>query len=129
VNPLWLIPVAVAGGVGAGLRYLVDVTATGILSRAGAGTGRFPWGILLVNASGSFALGVISGAVLPAELAVVLGTGLLGGYTTFSAVAVESWLLAEEGRRGASWANLVGTAAACVAAAVLGVAAGAALPA
>jgi fluoride exporter len=114
VNPLLLLMVAVAGGVGAGLRYLLDL----VVQRAVRT--RFPWGILVVNVSGSLVLGAVTGAALPADLLAVVGTGLLGGYTTFSAVAAESWLLAEEGRRGAAWANAAGTAIVCIAAASVG---------
>ncbi len=60
----------------------------------------FPWGILVVNVSGSFALGVITGlgAAIAPELSLVLGLGLLGGYTTFSTVSVETVLLAQRRR-------------------------------
>ena len=76
MSPLLFLAAALAGGVGAVLRYLVDV---GVARLAGR---RFPWGILIVNLTGSFALGVVTTA-LP-ETAFVLGAGLLGGYTTFS---------------------------------------------
>ncbi|AZS35549.1 Putative fluoride ion transporter CrcB [Microbacterium lemovicicum] len=123
MSPLLLLAIGVAGGVGAGLRYLVDTGVRRVVPR------RFPWGILLVNISGSFALGAVTGAVLSAELTAIIGTGFLGGYTTFSAVAVESWLLGEERRAGQAWGNLVGTALACIAAAGLGALVGRALTA
>lgn len=123
MNPLLLLEVAVAGGLGAGLRYLVDTGVRRVVHQ------RFPWGILVVNVTGSLALGMVTGALLPADLTVIVGTGLLGGYTTFSAVAVESWLLGDERRRGQAWANLMGTALACVVAAALGVLLGQALAA
>jgi CrcB protein len=97
--------VAASGGVGAGLRYAVDRLLT---PASGA---RFPLGILVVNVSGSFALGVLTGlgtAVAP-EAALVIGVGLLGGYTTFSTVSVESVLLAERRRRRDAALNLLGT--------------------
>jgi fluoride exporter len=114
MNPLLLLAVAAAGGVGAGLRYLLDLAVQRLVG------GRFPWGILVVNVTGSCALGAVTAAALPPEWTWLVGTGLLGGYTTFSAVSAESWLLAENGRRGAAWANAAGTAVACVAAASLG---------
>ncbi|KAA9106431.1 fluoride efflux transporter FluC [Microbacterium rhizomatis] len=116
MNPLTLLLVAVAGGVGAGLRYLVDAGVTAIAR------GRFPWGILVVNISGSFALGVVTGAVPASDLTWILGTGLLGGYTTFSTVAVETWLLGEKRDVRGLWGNVVGTAIACFVAAGIGVA-------
>jgi len=104
VNP-WLLVAALAGGVGAGLRYAVDRWLT-----PASGT-RFPVGILVVNVSGSFVLGVITGlgtAIAP-ELALVLGLGLLGGYTTFSTVSVETVLLAQRRRWRDAALNLFGT--------------------
>lgn len=92
MTPLVFVAVAVAGGVGAALRFLLDTAV-----RRATGD-RFPWGILVVNVSGAFVLGILS--MLPADEAWrwIVGTGLLGGYTTFSAVAVTTVLLAEEGR-------------------------------
>src|SRR5690606_24604274 len=96
MNPLWMLGVAAAGGLGAGLRYVVDIGVTRAV------TTRFPWGILVVNVSGSLALGVLTGmafagmsAVSP-EASLLIGVGFLGGYTTFSTVAVETALLGEQ---------------------------------
>lgn len=103
----WLLLAALAGGVGAGLRYLVDRLLTPASGQ------RFPVGILVVNVSGSFALGIITGlgtAIAP-ELSMVLGLGLLGGYTTFSTVSVETVLLAQRRRWRDAAANLFGTLA------------------
>jgi CrcB protein len=112
---------ALAGGVGAGLRYVVDVLVTG--SRAG----RITLGILVVNVTGSLALGVLTGvgvAVTGSDVAWVLGVGLLGGYTTFSTVALESSLLIADGETRRGWLNLAGTLVLCVGAATAGVALG-----
>ncbi|WZH37797.1 MAG: fluoride efflux transporter CrcB [Microbacterium enclense] len=96
MTPLVFAAVALAGGAGAAARYLLDVA---IRRRTGE---RFPWGILVVNLSGALALGILS--PLPADEAWrwIVGTGLLGGYTTFSAVAVTTALLADEGRARAA---------------------------
>ena len=112
----WLILAALAGGVGAGLRYVVDRLLTPARGM------RVPWGILVVNVSGSFALGVITGlgAAIAPELSLVLGLGLLGGYTTFSTVSVETVLLAQRKRRRDAALNLFGTLALAVLAAGLG---------
>ena len=117
---LELLVVAVAGGAGAGLRYVLDRLI------GARGRGGFPLGILVVNITGSFALGLLTGlgTVVVPQLAVVLGTGLLGGYTTFSAVSVDSVLLAERGRWRDAAADLLGTLVVCVAAAAAGVEAG-----
>jgi CrcB protein len=125
VNALELVAVAVAGGIGAGLRFLIDRAAMGWSHRH-----RFPLGILIVNVTGSFALGLLMGmgtALAPAPIVTVLGIGLLGGYTTFSTVSVETVLIAERGQtRRAAW-NLVGTLALALLAAALGMLAGTAL--
>lgn len=115
MSPWLLIVTAVAGGAGAGLRYTVDR-----LIPAPRG---FPLGILVVNVTGSFVLGFLTGLgfLLAPDVAVALGVGLLGGYTTFSTVAVESVLLAEKGRWWDAAANLLGTLALAVAAAVGGI--------
>ena len=115
VSP-WLLLVALAGGVGAGLRYVVDRLLTPTRG------GRFPRGILVVNVSGSFALGVITGlgAAIAPELSLVLGLGLLGGYTTFSTVSVETVLLAQRRRWRDAALNLFGTLVLAVLAAALG---------
>jgi CrcB protein len=115
VSP-WLLVAALAGGVGAGLRYVVDRLLTP------AGGARFPLGILVVNVSGSFVLGVITGlgtAIAP-ELSLVLGLGLLGGYTTFSTVSVETVLLAQRRRWRDAALNLFGTLVLAALAAGLG---------
>nr|WP_169583306.1 CrcB family protein [Microbacterium sp. MF43] len=114
-----MLLVALAGGAGAGLRYVVDRL---VPARRG-----FPVGVLLVNISGSLALGVLTGlgAVVAPQLGLVLGLGLLGGYTTFSTVSVESVLLAERGRWRDAAANLLGTLLLSAAAAAAGLGVGA----
>ena len=77
-----LAGLAAAGAVGAVLRYLVDRLVQG---RVGSD---FPYGTLVINVSGSLVLGFLTGAALHHGLAAgwltVLGTGLIGAYTTFS---------------------------------------------
>lgn len=100
MSPLIFALAAVAGGLGAGLRYLVDTGITRLLGR------RFPWGIVAVNVSGSFALGLVA-AALPEQLFVV-GAGLLGGYTTFSTAMLDSILLWRAGERRTSVLHSLG---------------------
>lgn len=76
------IGVAVLGGVGAVLRFSVDWLVS---MRAGF---RFPYGILVVNVSGAFVLGVLAGSALHGNGYLLAGVGLLGSYTTFS-----TWML------------------------------------
>jgi CrcB protein len=72
--------VAIGAAVGAALRFV-----TAHLLDA-----RLPWGTLLVNVAGSFLLGLFSGLTLSATTAALLGAGLTGGLTTYSAFAVQT---------------------------------------
>ncbi len=113
----------VGGGIGAGARYLLD----GAIMRGRKDA--FPLGILVVNIVGSFLLGLLAGVpqVSPAWLAII-GTGVLGGFTTFSTVAVETVLLAQRRRRDWAWVNLLGTFLVCLVAAAVGLAIGGLFP-
>jgi fluoride exporter len=112
------LAVALAAGTGAALRYAADVL---VQARFG---GRFPWGTLAVNVSGSLLLGVVAGlasrGVLPPSPAVVLSAGLLSGYTTLSTWAWETWTLSRDGRRARAAGYAAGTLAACLAAGAVG---------
>lgn len=122
MNGWLLLATAGAGGVGAVLRWALDLGAKRVVGD------RFPWGILAVNVLGSFALGVVVGALGASDLATVLGTGLLGGFTTFSSVAATTALMLERRATAAALANAFGTLALCLLAALLGSALGSALP-
>lgn len=84
--------IALAGGVGAAARFVLD----GAVARRHRS--RFPLGTMLVNTTGSLLLGLLTGAVISyggmSDLELVVGTGLLGGYTTFSTASVEAVRLA-----------------------------------
>jgi CrcB protein len=75
----------------------------GSLARAGAGAllphepGTWSWSTLLVNAVGAAALVLLVGAGPSREVRLLIGTGLLGGFTTFSAFTVDAALLVEAG--------------------------------
>jgi fluoride exporter len=112
----------VAGAVGAVLRYLVDHLVQPH-SRSG-----FPLGILVVNLTGSLVLGGLVGSashqgISPAWLTVV-GTGLIGAYTTFSTFTFDTVRLTEDGRWRVSLLNLVVSLGAGLGAAVAGLALG-----
>ncbi|MDE0545113.1 CrcB family protein [Microbacterium sp. C7(2022)] len=111
-----LVALAIAGGVGAGLRYILDRLWP---SRDGL---TVAWGIFIANVTGSFALGLLTGfgAAINSDMVLVIGTGLLGGYTTFSTVSVESVLLAERRQRRASLITTFCTLVAALAAAAAG---------
>ncbi|CAI9389847.1 fluoride efflux transporter CrcB [Microbacterium sp. T2.11-28] len=124
MSALELVALVIGGGLGAGGRYVVD----GLVMRGR--TGVFPLGILVVNVTGSFALGLLTGmaAVIGPLWMTILGVGVLGGFTTFSTVSVESVLLAQAGRRDWAWLNLLGTLVAAVIAAAVGFMLGGLLP-
>ena len=86
------IGVAVLGALGAVARFRVDSAVSSRLPSD------FPLGTLVVNVSGSFALGILVGASLAGDALLVLGTGLMGSYTTFSTWMTESVRLGESGR-------------------------------
>jgi CrcB protein len=96
---VWL-SLAVGAGCGAVLRFLLD----GAVSRAVSSS--LPVGTLAVNLTGSLALGVLDGAALPKDVALVFGTGLVGAYTTFSTWMFETQRLAEERQVGRAAQNL-----------------------
>lgn len=124
--------VAAAGGTGAALRHLVDTLVARRLRRDGA---TYPAGVLLINLSGSLLLGVVVGLAAgsvgsppPHDAAVaVLGTGLLGGYTTFSTAMLDVVTLLGAGRRRAALLHGPGMVLLGVGLAALGWWAGAAL--
>jgi CrcB protein len=102
-----LLGVGALGGVGALARFLLDGAVSDRMGTA------FPWGTLAVNATGSFALGLLAAGDL-------LGTGLLGAYTTFSTWMLETHRLSEEGRVRLAIVNVAGSLAVGLAAAALG---------
>ena len=103
-----LLLIGLGGFAGAISRYLVD----GLVSdRTGGG---FPWGTLVVNATGSFLLGLLFAmtaerAILPAEIRGPVMIGFIGAYTTFSTYMLESWILIEGGSYLPALANLGGS--------------------
>lgn len=107
MTALLLLAIAIAGGVGAAARLLLDGA---IRDRIGA---RYPWGTVVINLSGSFLLGLVTalaaGELLPEAWSLVLGTGLLGGYTTFSTASFETVRLVQEHRWAAAVGNGLGT--------------------
>lgn len=117
---LWL-GVAGLSATGALARFLLDAT---ISARAG---GRFPFGTAVVNLSGALALGVLTGLAIPHGLSLLLGTALIGSYTTFSTWTLETLLLAEDGRGRWALANVLGQIVLGLGVAAAGWALGAAL--
>ena len=118
VSPLAWVAFVVAGAVGAPLRYLVDIALTERTK------GTFPWATFVINVTGSFLLGLLTGLGLhhglPKTARLVLGTGFCGAYTTFSTFTFESVCLLEEGEPFAAAKNAAGTLVACALAAAAG---------
>lgn len=118
-----LVLIAAGGAAGAVTRYLVD---SFVADRLGAA---FPLGTLLVNLSGSFALGLlfalaVEHPALPASIRAPLMVGFLGAYTTFSTLMLESWRLVEDGALMLALANVAGSTVLGVVAVVAGLALG-----
>lgn len=109
-----LVVVAVGGTLGALLRWaLTEVVPDG---------GGIPWTTFAINVAGCFVLGVLPRLVrrAPHDVGLALGPGLLGGFTTFAAYADQARALVASGQAGLAAAYVVGTVAACLAAAALG---------
>lgn len=99
--------IAVAGGFGSVLRYLIARWAQGL-----AGEARFPFGTLAVNIVGCLAIGFLSAMFagkegMREEYRLAITVGLLGGFTTFSAFGFDTFFLLSSGHRAAGLANLV----------------------
>jgi CrcB protein len=91
--------------------------------------GAFPWGTFAVNVSGSFIVGVLFTVLTERWLVAPwlrssLTIGLLGAYTTFSTLSLESYRLLEDGAYGVAAANVLGSIAAGLAAVYAGVVVG-----
>lgn len=90
-----LVLVALAGGLGAVARFSLDSFITARWPAP------LPLGTVVVNVTGSLLLGLLTGWALGSdggEVLAVLGTGFLGGYTTFSTASVEAARLVRSGR-------------------------------
>lgn len=100
--------VFVGGGLGAALRHGVNV----LCARA-FGTG-FPYGTFIINITGSLVMGLIAGYLAFKGEAtqawrLFIMTGILGGYTTFSAFSLDAALLYERGEMGLALAYVTGS--------------------
>jgi len=99
-----ILLVLAGGGMGSLLRYGVS----GFFTKSGS---NFPLGTLLVNLSGSFLIGLLWGisekAVFHPNWKIFLFTGILGGFTTFSAYGLETFSLLRDGRTMFAMANIL----------------------
>ncbi len=121
MQPNVLLAIAIGGGLGSLARHYLS---TAIYAFTG---GTFPWGILTVNVIGGFTMGLI---VELSALKLDLGpewrafftTGILGGFTTFSAFGLETWQLLQSGRASAALLYALGSVVLGVAAVAAGIA-------
>ena len=118
MTPLVFVAVALAGGAGAALRLFLDGVVRARVRTA------LPVGTLLINVLGSLLLGLITGLALAAWLPeawhLVLGGGLMGGFTTFSTASVETVRLAQDRRSLSALVNGLGMLVLAVSCAFLG---------
>lgn len=115
--------VGLGGAIGSVLRY-----ATSLLAAHWLGD-QFPYGTMIVNLVGAFAIGFVQeiGAeaiMIPDHLRIFLTTGLMGGLTTYSTFSYETVRLAEAGAWVPAWANVLVTTAAALTLCFLGMASG-----
>lgn len=110
--------VCLGGAAGAVARFIVDGAVRARLRST------FPWATVLINVTGSLLLGVLTGLVLfrhtGTDARTIAGTGLCGGYTTFSTAMFESVRLLQQGAWVRAAGNWLGTVVLTTAAAALG---------
>jgi CrcB protein len=102
-----LAVIAAGGALGAAARY-------GLVVAWPTPAGGFPWAILAVNISGCLLIGFLMAFQPPMMARLFLGTGVLGGYTTFSAYTLDFQRLMSEARPELAVAYLFGTLAAAL---------------
>jgi CrcB protein len=117
---LYLI-VFLGAGIGGALRHGVNVGAVRLFGYG------FPFGTLIVNIAGSFMMGLLAGYFvfrpgIGQHLRLFLTTGVLGGFTTFSAFSLDTALLIERHNYGLAAGYMVGSVAASVSALFFGLA-------
>ncbi|MEM7209668.1 MAG: fluoride efflux transporter CrcB [Pseudomonadota bacterium] len=108
-----IIAVAAGGAVGAILRYAVVNAANVVWGH------HFPWGVLIANVAGSFALGLLgilfmSRFSVPDEIRLALLVGVLGAFTTFSAFSFDTLNLFEQGAIMKAAANVLANVFLCL---------------
>jgi fluoride exporter len=100
--------VFVGGGLGSTLRYLVNIVCPRLLGTA------FPYHTFIINITGSTVMGLIAGYLAfrgetAASWRLFLMTGILGGYTTFSAFSLDAAMLYERGEIGLALFYVLGS--------------------
>jgi CrcB protein len=113
--------VAIGGGLGAALRYGVNVGAPKLFGAD------YPWHTLIVNVTGCFVMGLLTELMalkfnIGQEWRLFLTTGILGGFTTFSAFALDFVLMAERREFMAAGGYVVASVVLSIAACFIGLA-------
>jgi CrcB protein len=108
------IGVAALGGLGAVARFALDSAVSALSGH------QFPLGTLVVNVTGAFVLGLLTGLGLTGRALLLAGTATIGAYTTFSTWMLETHRLAEDRQGAAAALNIALSLAAGVASAALG---------
>jgi len=115
-----VLAVAIGGALGSVLRYWASTGVYGLFGRG------FPYGTLVVNVTGCFAMGILfvllvermsDNTVLRAGILI----GVLGGYTTFSSFSIETFNLIEQGAVLKAAANMAASLLVCLGATWIGV--------
>ncbi len=96
------IGVGVFGALGAYARFYIGGAVTSRLPSD------FPFGTFVVNLTGAFLLGLLTGLAVHGDALLLFGTGLLGAYTTFSTWMVEAQRLGEDGSWATMWLYVLG---------------------
>ena len=96
-----VLAIGLVGGAGAVARLLLDGAVSERVSSS------FPYGTLAVNLVGSVILGALVGAAVSRTAYQIVGTGLIGAFTTFSTWALESHRLGEDGELGLAGLNFI----------------------
>ena len=114
-----LLAVAAGGAIGAGARHLFGLQMLRLFGPS------FPWGTFAVNIVGSLLMGLLAGLFalkleLSPELRSFLTTGILGGFTTFSAFSLDAVNMLERGDTGLAFAYMGGSVVLGVGALFLG---------
>jgi fluoride exporter len=113
--------ICLGGAIGTGARYLVAIETPRLLGTS------FPYGTLIVNVVGSFLLGAVmhvglTTALMTPTVRLVLATGVMGGFTTYSTFNYETLEYLREGALGIAALNVAVTLIVCLAAGALGLA-------
>jgi len=115
-----LLFISLGGAIGTALRFI-----TSVLAARWFGT-EFPYGTLIVNLVGAFAIGLVqqigtSTLMISDDTRLFLATGIMGGLTTYSAFSYETIRLVELGSWPAAWINVLLTTTACLGLCYLGI--------